>query len=213
MKTSCTIYHAPLACSLAALITAKEGDVPLEIIQVDLNAKTLEDGSSFLDVNPLGQVTTLHLPDGTFLTETSAALVWLQSHAASDAFRRTPPEPEFFQMLRWIGFCATELHKQLFRVVFYDEATDGVKNKFRNLAPQRFAVLDDHLADREFLVGDHFSAADAYLTWTFVLNARAGVDPGAFANLAAYGERMLARPLVRQVIAEDQARYTRMQPA
>ena len=160
-----TLYHAPLTCSLAARMAAAEGDVPLNIEYLNLRTKELERGGSLYDVNPLGQVSVLERPNGPLLTETSTTLLWIQSQSKNENFKHDPSSESFFQLARWTAFCATELHKQIFRVVFYQEATDAVKDKVRDLAPLRFKVLNDHLADRPFLLGDHFSAADAYLTW------------------------------------------------
>ncbi|WP_085297233.1 glutathione S-transferase family protein [Cognaticolwellia mytili] len=201
-----TLMHAPLTCSLAARIAAAEGDVALDINYVNLRTKLFEDGSSLLDINPLGQVSTMILPAGELLTETATVLLWLQSQSTKQGFYRGPEDKDYFQLVRWLGFCATELHKQIFRVVFYPEATDEVKNKVRCLAPERFAVLNNHLADREFLLGDTFSAADAYLTWFFVLVKNAKLDASSYTHLHVYSERMLARPKIKALIESDRAK-------
>ncbi|MDD9905066.1 MAG: glutathione S-transferase C-terminal domain-containing protein [Rhodospirillaceae bacterium] len=198
-----TLMHAPLTCSLASRIAAAEGDVPLEIAYLNLKTKEFVDGGSLYDINPLGQVSTLRLDSGEIITETSTVLAWIQAQSQKADFRRDPNDPAYFQMLRWIAFCATELHKQIFRIVFYPEATDAVKDRIRDLAPQRFKLLDDHLAGRPFLLGDSFSAADAYLTWFFVLAERAQVDPTGYDNLCCYRDRMLDRPLIRDLIESD----------
>ena len=175
-----TLYHAPLTCSLAARFAAAEGAVPLDIEYVDLQSKELETGGSFYDINPLGQVSVLQLDDGSKLTETSTVLLWLQSQSGNAAFHVDPEDPDYFQMLRWTAFCATELHKGLYRVVFYDEATDLVKDRVRDLAPLRFTVLDNQLAKHPFLCGERFTAADAYLSWFFVLSEKAQLDHSTY---------------------------------
>ncbi|MEX0285239.1 MAG: glutathione S-transferase C-terminal domain-containing protein [Paracoccaceae bacterium] len=199
------LYHCPLNCSLAVRIAANEGGVPLELDWVEFDSKHLSSGGSLLDVNPLGQVSTMQLPSGELLTETSACLMWVQAQS-NNSFRVDPDDPAYFQMLRWLGFTATELHKQALRVVFYPEATDAVKDRFRALVPARFTLLDSVLADRKHLLGDRFSAADAYLTWFFVLAERAGLLFPGYTNLEEYCERVLARQSVRDLIAEDLAR-------
>lgn len=201
-----TLFHAPLACSLAARIAAAEGNVPLNIEYLNLRTKELEKGGSFLDVNPLGQVSTLKLETGDLLTETSATILWVQSQSTQNGFHINANTPAYFQMVRWLGFCATELHKQIFRIVFYGEATDEVKDRIRDLAPQRFKFLDDHLKGRPFLLGDTFTAADAYLTWFFVLSDKARLDASGYTNLIAYRDRTLNRPLIRELISSDLAK-------
>ena len=206
LRANPLLYHAPMACSLAARIAAAEAEVELELAYVDLDTRQLSDGSSFLTVSPLGQVSVLRLPNGQLLTETSAVLVWLQANATPADPRMAVGSDDFFQMLRWIGFCATELHKQLFRVLFYPEATEEVKARIRELAVARFALLDRHLAQQPFLVGEDFSAADAYLIWALQLMNRARLDPSVHPALWEYQLRLSERPKVRAMIDSD-ARY------
>ena len=198
-----TLYHAPLTCSLAARMAAAEGEVPLNIEYLSLRTKELEKGGSLYDINPLGQVSTLKLDNNEIITETSTTILWIQAQSKVKNFHCDPSSPEFFQMARWVAFCATELHKQIFRVVFYPEATDEVKDRVRDLAPLRFEVLNNHLSSRPYLLGDHFSAADAYLTWFFVLASNAKLDPSSYEHLNDYRERVLNRPLIRELIESD----------
>ena len=198
-----TLYHAPLTCSLAARFAAAEGGIDLEIAYVNLQNKELDQGGSFYDVNPLGQVSVLLLEDGSKLTETSTVLLWLQSQSKIENFRVNPDDPEYFQLLRWTAFCATELHKGLFRIVFYDEATEQVKDRVRELAPLRFSVLESHLANHTFLTGERFTAADAYLSWFFVLSEKAQLDHSMYPNLESYRQRVLTRPAIKELINDD----------
>jgi glutathione S-transferase len=62
-----------------------------------------------------------------------------------------------------------------------------------------------HLTDREFLVGQRFTVADAHLTWALLLLRAAGVDVAQWPSLVAYLERMQARPSVREAIATEMA--------
>jgi len=198
------LYHTPLNCSLAVRIAAAEGGVDLDIDYVDFGTKVLSSGGSFLDVNPLGQVSTMRLETGELLTETSACLLWVQSQAGTP-LRISPSDPAYFQMVRWLGFTATELHKQILRVVFYPEATDAVKDNFRALVPDRFAVLDQQLSKQAYLLGEHFSAADAYLIWFFVLAERAKVMLPGYPHLDAYRTRVMVRPKVAETVDQDYA--------
>lgn len=198
------LYHCPLNCSLAVRIAAAEGDVPLDLELVDFETKKLSSGGSFLEINPLGQVSTMRLETGELLTETSACLLWVQSQSRT-TFNVRSDDVDYFQMVRWLGFTATELHKQILRVVFYAEATDPVKDNFRALAPDRFDLLEAHLADRKFMVGNRFTAADAYLVWFLILADTARVSTSQHPRLETYFLQMTRRPKVAALIAEDKS--------
>ena len=194
------LYHAPFTCSLAVRLAAKWGDVPLDILPTALGPKARQD----LTVqNPLTQVSTLILPDDSVLTETSACLVWVQTQSHNPDFKRTSDQAEYFQMLRWIGFCATELHKQILRIVFYDEATDAVKDNFRRLSLSRLQRLNDHLADRTALVGKTYSAADAYLAWFLTLAPKAGVEFSSYEALSTYFDTIHRHKNLDALLADD----------
>lgn len=198
------LYHCPLNCSLAVRFAAAEGAVPLDLTYVDFQTKALSSGGSLRDINPLGQVSTMRLADGALLTETLACLLWV--NAQSQASAQIPADdPAYFQMVRWLSFTSTELHKQILRVVFYPEATDAVKDNFRALAPDRFDLLETHLEGADYLAGDRFSAADAYLVWFSVLAERAGLSLSQHPRLSAYVARMQARPQIAALIADDLA--------
>lgn len=198
------LYHCPFNCSLAVRFAAAEADVPLDLDLVDFDTKALSSGGSLLDVNPLGQVSTMRLETGELLTETLACLLWVQDQARNDV-RIAQGDAAYFQVVRWLSFTSTELHKQILRVVFYGEATDPVKDNFRALAPARFDVLEAQLGDRDFLVGNTFTVADAYLTWFLVLAERAQVSTDAHPTLQAYFARMITRPKIAALIADDKA--------
>jgi len=203
-KTLPTLYHRQNTCSQVVLIGAAEGGVDLHVEPVDLREKTLSDGRSYFDINPLGQVACLHLLDGTLLTENTAILMWMQAQSDNPNFRYRPENMDYYQVMRWVSFVATEIHKGIYRIVFYDEATDDSKDRFRETGMKRLGVLNGHLANREFLIGDHFSVADAYLTWALNLAPRSGIHIDNLAHLCRYRDQMLARPLVAKVIAGDQ---------
>jgi glutathione S-transferase len=82
-----TLYHYPMACSLASVIAAKEMSVPLEVEHVDVYSKEILTGGSLFEMNPLGQVATLKLSDGSILTQNVAILNWIQTVS-----RQHPPQ-------------------------------------------------------------------------------------------------------------------------
>jgi glutathione S-transferase len=78
-------------------------------------------------------------------------------------------------------------------------------------APTARSLIDRHLADHDYLVGERFTAADAYLFVVTNWAKPTKVDLSEFANLRAFQQRIAARPAVQAamkaegLIASDQA--------
>ena len=64
-------------------------------------------------------------------------------------------------------------------------------------------IAADHLAKREFLVGDRFTVADSYLAWSLLLLGRGGVDIARWPSLTPYLERIRTRPQVKAAIDHE----------
>lgn len=197
------LFHYPMACSTACRIAAAEADLPLNIFQVDLYNKTLEDGTSFFDINPIGQVATLRTSGGDILTENIAILLWIARHANDDSFAAHPDNENYSELLQWTSYCAMELHKHILWPIFRTDAPKEVKAYARSRAPQALAHLNRHLSDKEYLLGGNFTAADAYLTWFLSMTRFAGIVMEPYKNLEAYFDRVQSRPKVAPILAED----------
>ncbi|WP_297737827.1 hypothetical protein [uncultured Maricaulis sp.] len=196
------LYHYPMACSTACRLAAAEFGIPLEIARADVFTKSLAGGGSLFAINPLGLVATLECFDGQVLTENTAILLWLQAHGPG---LPVISDPDFFTLLRWTAFCATELHKGLLWPLLRGDV-DGYHKAFvRDRAGSRLDLLEQHMSDRDGLVGAWVTAADAYLAWFLVMAPLAGLDLASRPALLRVGESLLARPGWRAVIDDDMA--------
>src|SRR6185369_9023665 len=77
------LYYAPGACSQAPHILLHEIGLDHDAAKVDLRNKTLEDGSSYLDINPKGSVPALELNNGEVLTENAVILQYLGDRSSA----------------------------------------------------------------------------------------------------------------------------------
>lgn len=199
------LYFSPLACSLAARIALYEAGLPADYIYVDRFEKTLEDGSDYYPINPMGQVPMLCTDAGDTLTETSAVLQYVADLNPESGI--APKSGiERYQLQSWLNFITTELHKAVFYPQFSPESNDGAKAFARHLAEKRFAHLDRHLTGREFLL-DRFTVADAYLATVLGWTRPVGIDLGKWPAVKDYFSRMRARPSVAKAVAEEYALY------
>ena len=159
----------------------------------------------FLKINPAGRVPVLVDGDLT-VTESVAIVLYL---AERDAQRRFLPRDIALrsQVYRWLMFAATELEQPLWRIArhtaLYPE--DMRLPAELPIARQDFAemaaVLERHMKDRQFVVGDQVTVADFVMAYTLDWANEARLL-GEFPNLKAYLERMYARPNAPPRIAQ-----------
>ena len=86
------------------------------------------------------------------------------------------------------------------------KAPEAVKSYAREKLALRMAVLEKHLAGREFLL-DAFSVADAYLATVLNWTAATAVHLGSWPVVQGYHQRMLKRPSVARAFGEELALY------
>jgi glutathione S-transferase len=192
------LYYSPGACSQAPHILLHEIGIEHDAKRVDLKSKTLEDGSSYLSVNPKGAVPALQLDSGEVLTENAVVLQYLGDRAAWPEV--LPPLGDFrrYRVLEMLNFITTELHKR-FAFLFNPESSDDFKKFVIRDLSKKLRYIDSRLGSGPFLMGDELTLADPYLfvisRWT---EKMIGLEQ--WPNLEAFRERMLERPSVRNVL-------------
>src|SRR3954447_5114422 len=199
------LYFSPMACSLASRIALMEAGIEARYHPVHLQTKQVVDnGSDFLGVSRKGAVPVLVLENGERLTESAAVLQYIADLKPQAGLAPAFGNPDRYRLQEWLSFIGAEIHKAfLFPTFWYKD--DGSLAKPRARITQTLAVPSAHLADREFLVGDRFTVADAHLAWALLLLRPAGVDIAQWPSLSAYLERLQARPAVRDAIATEMA--------
>jgi glutathione S-transferase len=190
------LYLTPHACSLAVDIVARELDVPLTLEWVDVRAKKLRDGSDYFAVNPKGQVPTLQLNDGEFLTEGPVIVQYLADGKPGNALLPPTGTMARYRVLEWLNFVGTELHKG-FTPLFRPTTPQEYREIARQNLAIRFKWLDGVLANQPFLTGAQFSVADAYCYTILMWSKLHEIDLAPWPHLAAYVARVAARPSVQ----------------
>lgn len=204
-----TLYHHPFACSLASVIAIKEGGADVDIKEANVFTKEIQGGGSLFDLNPLGQVATLRTTGGEVITENTAILMWIQDHCPEGNFKRTHGTPEFYQLIRWLGFCSTEMHKSVIWPIM-NRVADPEQQAAHERAAERLTFLDQHLNKRLFLVGETISVADCYLFWVLSISSVAQIDLANYSNIANYNQRLAQRAVFSDARAADLARGAEM---
>lgn len=196
-----TLYATPGACSLNPQILLREAGFEFEMKTVNLYRKTLEDGSSYLEVNPKGYVPALRTPDGQVLTENIAVALYLADRAPEKQLAPAPGSAERIQLIELLSFLATELHKGA--SPFYNPAiNEAFKAALFERLEQRWAYLESALGEQSYLMGERFSVADAYAF--YLMRGWQRVHQRALPEgLRAYYDRLAQRPSIVASLQAD----------
>ena len=198
------LYFSPLACSLASRIAVYEAGGEANFHRVDTKAGRTADGADYRAINPKGLVPALRTDDGEVLTENAAILQYLAELYPEAGL--APAGFERHRLRQWLSFIGSELHKYVFTPLLSPKTSPEARTAATEAAKDRFAYLNGHLQGREWLL-DKFSVADAYLA--AVLNWAQAVkfDLAPYPAVAAYRDRLKARPAVARAMGEEFALF------
>jgi glutathione S-transferase len=197
------LYFAPGTCSLSPHIVLNELKLPYTTVRVDNKGKKTADGGDYWTVNPKGYVPTLELDDGRRLTEGPAIVQYLADLKPES--KLAPPANGTFERARlqeWLNFISTELHKTyspLFNAAMPAEATTIFKDKL----VQRYEFVAKALEKQDYLLGDRFTIADAYLYTVTRWAKHFDIDVNRWPALARYMERVGARAAVNAAVEAE----------
>jgi glutathione S-transferase len=200
------LYYATGTCSLSPHIVAAEAGIPLDLERVDIRKTphVTETGTDYSLINPLGYVPALELDDGTVLTEGAAIVQYLADLKPESGLAPRAGTRERVLLQSWLNFIATELHKMFSPWLFHPEYGAQAQEVARAKIADRLAFVERHLAaGGPFLLGERFTAADAYLFTIVGWSDFAKVDLSAFPQLRAFMARVGSRPAVQEAMRAE----------
>jgi glutathione S-transferase len=195
------LYSQPGSCSMASNIALHEAGIPFELHKVDKRTKRV-DGVEFIEINPKGYVPALQLDDGQVLTENVAVLQYIADRKPESKLAPAAGTMERYRLQEWLSYINSEVHKS-YTPLFSAEVSEDTKTYARNNVTKRLAYLETALGSKQFLMGDQFTVADAYLFVVLGWSAHVGLDIGQWPNLKSYVERIRARPHVVEAMTAE----------
>lgn len=197
------LYYVPGACSLAPHIVAREAGIELELDKVDIKGgRITQSGQNYLDINPKGYVPALELDDGAILTEGPAISQYLADQVPESGLVPGHGTFEHYQVLSLLGYINSELHKS-YSPLFNPGTGPEVRAERLAYLQRRYALIESLLENRDFLCGDRFGIADAYLFVVTRWARHVQLDLSACPNLAAFQQRVAARPAVQAAMQAE----------
>jgi glutathione S-transferase len=198
-----TLYYAPGACSMAAHIVLEESGEKYQPQKVDL-MKGEQRTESYLKINPQGRVPALRLDNGEPLAENTAILPFLGKR-----FGMWPNDQMAeAKALSLIGFFAASVHPahghvgRPERYTADTSAFPGIKEMGLKTFHTCLQQIDKMLAGREWL-SERYSVLDPYAFVFYTWGVRRELPVGELKNYTAFKDRMLKRPAVQRVVADE----------
>ena len=196
------LYFSPGACSLSPHIVLREAGMAFELEQVNNQEKKTKSGTDYWTINGKGQVPVLEFDNGDRLTEGPVIVQWIADHNQAAGLMPLAGQQERYRVLEWLNFTTSELHK-VFAPLFRPTTPDAFKDITKENLAKRFAWIDKHLAGKQYLMGDKFTVADAYMFTVLRWTGRVKVDLSPYKNIAAYMARVEARPKVQEAMKAE----------
>jgi glutathione S-transferase len=196
------LYFSPGACSLATHIVATEAGVAVSLEKVDTRRHVTADGVDYYTINPKGQVPLLQLEDGSTLSEGSVIAQYLADQAQARSLMPAPGTIARYRVMEWQNYIASELHKG-YSPMFSAKFDANAKATFAGLLRQKYEWINAQLAGKNYLTGDEFTAADAYLFTVTNWSKHVKLDLSDLANVQAFLARVAARPAVLKAMQEE----------
>jgi glutathione S-transferase len=187
-RQAITLYHSPASRAFTAYWLLEELGVPFTVKTVDIR-KGEQKQPAYLKLNPAGKVPTL--TDGpVIVSENPAIAIYLADRYGYGTLAPRIEDADRGAYLKWMVYSSAvvdpvaSLHEQKIDLPGYNFSFGAFDDMVQ--------VLTGVLKDREYLLGDRFSAADVVLGGTLSRLLYQKVLPEA-PVLLDYNERLTAR--------------------
>ena len=191
------LYWAPQTRSARALWMLEEAGVDYDLELVDIRATDRSDSDNFLDASPMGKVPAL--ADGEVrMSESAAICLYVADRYCQGTLAPALDDPRRGKFLYWLMYTPAVIEP-------------AMSEKFNAIepAPQRsgwgsfdlmIRTLEDGIRDKEWILGEQFSAADVMLGSSAVFLRAFSMLPES-ELLSDYADRCLSRPAYQKVMA------------
>jgi glutathione S-transferase len=189
-----TLYGSHRSRTKRVLWTLAELGLDYAHVPVEFDDPWLK-SAAFLAINPAGAIPTL-VDDGLAVSESLAINLYLARRYGAAGERPLWPgaiegEAEVF---RWSLWAQGHLEPWVQRDALLAELRAAIGEHARPIIARALALLDGHLADQPWLLGDDFTVADLNVAAVLSPSRAASLDLAASANVRSWLDRCYTRP-------------------
>lgn len=206
---SLVFHYAPFSTAGVTHFALEELGIPYEKVKVDI-AKGEQHTPAFKALNPMQKVPVI-VHDGQPVFESAAIAIYLGETFGVERGLFPAPGPLRAQAIQWIVWTNATLNEAVQRTIL-SASSPRVPAERQNAAMSawgkadlavRLGVLNDHLAQRAYVVGDTFSLVDAHLAATVGWITMIELVPPGLTHLEAWLQRCTSRPAYARTSGPD----------
>jgi glutathione S-transferase len=195
------IYYAPNTRAVRAVWLFEELGLPYDLVSFKLGDRAMRE-ADYLKVHPMGRVPALEDGDVTIFESGAITQYVLAKHAPG----KLVPEVNssaFADYLQWLHYAEGMLMPQVnilvVETLFLPEKKRNPVNvdRAQRLLTKMLGAIDVALEGRDYFAGE-FSGADIMTGHACIVSARLGGDISDKPNVAAYIDRLQARPALQK---------------
>ena len=194
------IYHVPGTRSMRPLWLCYELGVTVEVVKIDY-AATYRDSPEWRAISPAGKVPILE--DGELrIFESGAMVEYILDKERDGTLRPAMDSPHRPIYNQWCWYSEATLSRPmgLYQLTRATAGGDDIAQSTRDKVNTCMQVVEDELADKKFLLGDEFSAADIMMGYTlYMLNNIKLLAPD-FERSIEYMQQLTERPAFQKTL-------------
>ena len=189
------IYGTPTSRTSRVLWTALELGIDFDFIWIDHHAGDTR-SAEYLKLNPNARVPTID-DDGFVLWESLAITTYLVKTRGGPLAPKDAHEEALMQ--QWTNFGINYFDIPTAPLLWdsrkpENERDPALAGQMREQIAPFLKTLDDHLAGRDFFVGDRFTVADINMVGTLIPIPASGFDISMYPNLGRWLKACMERP-------------------
>jgi GST-like protein len=162
-----TLIGAPGWGSAIAEALLDLSGLPYQVEDIDASKPTSE-SKRLTALNPLAQVPTLLLPDGTVMTESAAITLLVADRAPGAELAPPPGDPTRAAFLRWLVFIVANIYPMFTvgddtsRFVADSIAQKELRVSTENYKSRSWQIVESSIKPKPWFLGTRFSALDIF---------------------------------------------------
>ena len=198
------VYHSPLMRSVRVIWLLEELGLPYQVETVEFVRPV--DGP-FVQPVPFGRIPVIE--DGELtLFESGAIVQYILERYGEGRLLPPPGVGERARFLQWLHFADATSTPALNHTLVLRHcapAADWIEvilDNCQRRVHQHMTLLEDALADRDYLCGGELTGADVMMGYSILIARQLDLFTEGYPRVTAYLERLAARPAFRKAIAD-----------